>query len=171
MLKRIMLIASLLFVGEAIAKSYFVEVTVNAVLDQNLLSITNHTAMSFPELTISEHTTEGAHCVANSHYNSNGFDGNPASNYNSLCPTLKGTYSRFNLSGHPYAYYYVSYSAPEQVINGLQYTVPDFKPTTVKLSSGGTAIYYIPGTVTLVDKSAVTSDIITFEYDFTAYYQ
>ena len=154
----------------AIATTYTVDVSVTSQINQSLLQIKENNAMSFPEVTIAQESSIGSECIANGSANNLTANGTYTSNANSLCPRLTGRSSNFTLTGHPYAKVYVRVGAVEQIIDGLSFSV-NSSDGSQTLNSGGYYYREVIGKIALVDPAATKTGIISFNYDFEAYYQ
>lgn len=173
MKNNIQLIAVLLGLMSSVtfATTYTIDVQVTSQINQSLLAITQKLEMRFPELTIAGDTQIGSACIANGFQN-NYLEGTTTytSNGNSLCPRLAGSSASFELIGLPNSNVLVKAFAPEQVKNGLSFTINDLETVEV-LNSSGAFRHSVVGRITLVDPAATTTGVLSFNYDFEGYYQ
>lgn len=154
----------------AAADTFTVDVDVDLTVGQTPLTLLQTAAMSFPQVKVDEATKVGADCHS-ANINGTGFDNNPATNANSLCPGLVGSQSIVEFTGVPNAVITVTQAASAQTTNGMQFTVNGSTFTRTLSGTDGKTSSNLTGTVTMVDKDAVSSGLLTFSYDVTAAYQ
>lgn len=159
-----------LICSTVLAETYTVDVDVDVAIGRTPLTVTQIQAMRFPQVRIDEATEIGAICYSSAG-NSIFGNGAKATNVNSLCPDLTGSESQVEVSGVRNAFISLIQTAPAQTTNGIQFRVYE-SSTSVRLSGNeGKTITSLLGYITLQDKQAITSGLITFSYDVTAAYQ
>ncbi|UAA39859.1 hypothetical protein KIH87_05760 [Paraneptunicella aestuarii] len=160
---------ALLFSSISQADTFDVEVEINNVLNTQPLTIVQTQAMSFPVITIDEASTEGTFCYASNRSYENG----GKTTATSLCPNIAVPESQLTISGTKNASVSISTTSSAEIKNGFRFdALNSTSGTTVVLSNtDGTYVDNVWGKVTLVDKSAVVSGLITFSFDETVAYQ
>ncbi|TMP28123.1 hypothetical protein CWB99_01440 [Pseudoalteromonas rubra] len=149
----------------SVAATY--QVDVNLVVERAPIQIEQTTPMSFPELLVNEASKNGDGCYA--------VDtpfANPTAS--ALCndPNVGGQQGIFTVRGTPRAIVSYSYSAPDQIQDGLRFALTPFS-SAVQLSAGGEASVSMSAVVMLEDKDIAINapGTKTFTYDFVAAYQ
>ena len=158
-----------------LAETYTVQVELNSTVGETPLVATQTQAMSYPVLEISEATQTGAACVVDTSANNIGYDGEPATSKNSLCPGERGVFARVEFSGAPNAVITLERRLPLQEINGIRFGWhgEDWKrsDTLTLTAENGTAHTLLYSSVELFDKSQATDSVMDFTYDISAAYQ
>ncbi|UAA39858.1 hypothetical protein KIH87_05755 [Paraneptunicella aestuarii] len=172
MKKSVTLLGALtLMSSAAMADTFTVDVDVDVTLGETPLSLVQTAAMSFPQVKVDEATVVGADCHSSSS-NGTGFDNRTATNANSLCPGLNGSESQVTFTGVPNAVISVTQGSTAQTTNGMRFTTNYNSAFTRTLSgTDGTTNVSMQGTITMVDKAAVSDGLLTFTYDVSAAYQ
>lgn len=159
----------------AMAETYSVEVTLNSQIGETPLVATEEVAMSYPELTVTDATVEGARCVANGHANLVGFNNAAATEANSLCPGATGNFATVKFTGAKNAMITVFRELPVQEQAGMRFgnLGGAYSDTTTVTLSGtdGTADVHLGSSIDLFDKSQVTDSVLVFNYEITGAYQ
>lgn len=160
----------------ALAETYTVQVELNSSIGETPLVATQTQTMSYPVLEVNEITQEGANCIASSRANEEGFNGQAATNANSLCPGSIGQSSSIVFSGVPNAIISIGWSIASQEANGIRFANTDGQAgsgtlTRTLSSVEGKTVLEKWSSVTLIDKSQVTDAVMEFTYDISAAYQ
>lgn len=160
----------------ATAESYTVTVNLNSSIGETPLLTEQVQAMSYPELEVNEATLEGASCVASGRVNSHGFNGQVATNANSLCPGATGQASITEFTGVPNAFVSVDYNITAQESNGVRFSGSNGSPangtvTRTLSNNEGKATLELHSSVRMYDKSLVNDAVMEFSYDIAAAYQ
>lgn len=160
----------------ATAETYTVTVEMNSSIGETPLVATQTQGMSYPVLEVNEATQENATCWATGSANNRGFNNQPATNANSLCPGATGSGSVVQLSGVPSAIVSVQRSIVAQEQNGVRFVgsslsaYNDVRNYTLSNSDGTTNVD-LHSAIVMFDKSLVTDAVMEFSYDISAAYQ
>jgi len=176
LLNKISLCSLLAFSAASMAETYTVSVEMNSSIGETPLVAEQTQAMSYPVLEVNEATQEGSMCVASGQVNSTGFNGQTATNANSLCPGATGNGSIVQFTGVPNAIVTVERSIVSQELNGVRFAHYDGNPwqnvSNLTLNgSDGIGITGLWSSVTLFDKSQATDSVMEFNYQISAAYQ
>lgn len=167
-------VAFALFVMASVHCSYAevfeVEIALTTTRGATLLDITEVSPMISPELIISKDTLEGANCVINDAPNTKGHDNRPAFPANSLCPLQTGKKAQYQASGIANSYIYAKAYAEKQVDSGVEFNFVGFEGN-YRLSSTGTITFTMAAILTAVDPDEAKTGILTYHYNFEAFYQ
>jgi len=161
----------------ALAETYTVQVELNSTIGETPLVTEQTQAMSYPVLEVNEATKEGSICVASLEiFNDKGFDGETASNANSLCPNATALRAEIQFTGVPGAIITTHRSIPLQEQHGMRFAhregeTLDLVSNLLLSAESGTGITAIASSITLIDKSQVTDAVMEFTYDISAAYQ
>lgn len=156
------------------ANSFNVQVEVNSVLGNTPLVLTETRGIVFPVINIDESSTEGSKCYANGNANWNKYIntsyGALHTTATNLCAQQNVPSALVTINGTSNSLLTVTQSAPNQTQNGFDLEINDstFSP---RLDGTGKYVAGINGTLTLIDKAAVTSGLLNFTYLVTAAYQ
>jgi len=159
-----------------LAETYTVQVELNSTVGETPLTATQTQAMNYPVLNVDQATKEGSMCVANSKANEIGFDGQPTTNANSLCPGDTALYATVQFKGVPNAMIYLERSINTQDKNGVRFAHWDgqsyqYALNTTLPGETGSYNFNLWSSVTLLDKSQVTDAVMEFTYDISGAYQ
>lgn len=156
------------------ADVFNVDVEINNVLGTTPIVITESQTMGFPIITINESSTEDTSCYATGVVEHNRYVnrsyGATTTSATSLCPNQMVPAAKVTISGTNNALITMTQTATPQVQSGFNFAINN-KTISPRLSTSGTYTSQIDGTLTLVDKSAVTSGLLNFTYEVTAAYQ
>jgi len=161
----------------ALAETYTVQVELNSTIGETPLVTEQTQAMSYPVLEVNEATKEGTICVASLEiFNDKGFDGETASNANSLCPNATALRAEIQFTGVPGAIITTHRSIPLQEQHGVRFAHRDGEALNLVYNlllsaDEGTGITAIASSITLIDKFQVTDAVMEFTYDISAAYQ
>lgn len=158
-----------------LAETYTVQVELNSTIGETPLEIIQTQAMSYPLLEVNEATVNGANCLAISKDNTTGFDGQPATDKNSLCPNDVARRAEIRFKGAHNALITFERILSIQEKNGVRFAHWDGNPYTnvynAQLSEDGWFNSALSSSIILVDKSQVTDSVMEFTYDISASYQ
>jgi len=160
----------------AIAETYTVQVELNSTIDEIPLVATETQAMTYPVLEVNQATKEGSKCVADSRAEAEGFDGQPATNVNSLCPGATALHSKIQFKGVPSVAISIERTLLVQEQHGVKFAHSDGKAfqhvyNTILSADEGIFNLGLWSSVTLMDKSQVTDAVMEFTYGISAAYQ
>ena len=159
----------------AMAETYSVEVTLNSQIGEAPLVATEEVGMSYPELTVTDATVEGAWCVVNGTANGVGFNNRTATEANSLCPGATGRIATVKFTGAKNAAITVLRELPVQEQAGIRFgnngkAFSDSRTYTLS-GTDGTVDVTLGSGIVLFDKSQVTDSVLVFNYEITGAYQ
>jgi len=160
----------------AIAETYTVQVELNSTIDEIPLVATQTQAMTYPVLEVNQATKEGSKCIADSAPETKGFDNQPATNVNSLCPGGTALHAAVQFKGVPSAVISYERSLIVQEQHGVRFAHWDGKTlqrvdNAILSADEGILNTGLSSSVTLMDKSQVTDAVMEFTYDISAAYQ
>ncbi|UAA39862.1 hypothetical protein KIH87_05775 [Paraneptunicella aestuarii] len=145
----------------AFATQYTVEVNMVSSIN-NDVTLTETQAMYFPNLAVNHFTQIGATCDTGT--NQKGVDGLTANEKNSLCPNSAGKASIVRVRGNADALVRVYRGAAIQEQGGFRYAATQIEQD-YNLGSQGIQDLRTEGFISLIDKSLVTSGVLTFNYE------
>lgn len=160
----------------ATAVPFNVQVEINSVLGNTPLNIEERVVLAFPVITVDESTTEGTVCVANGSDRTNRYiNGSNAgsgvhNSSTSLCAAATVSGSLIRITGTPNSVVTVDIETAEQNQAGFAFTGTN-SSISQRLNGSGNYDTGLAATLRLVDKAAVTTGLLTFNYDVTAAYQ
>jgi|GEM_PF-3210120 len=159
----------------ATAVPFNVQIEVNAIVGSTPLEIKETAAIAFPVITVDEATTEGTICAADgSSYTNRYINGNASSGSSnsstSLCAGSIVAPSTVRITGTPNALINVNVESADQSQGGFEFVGVN-RSTSNRLNGSGYHDTGLTATLRLLDKSSVTSGMLTFNYDVTAAYQ
>lgn len=159
----------------ATAVPFNVQVEINSVLGNTPLTITETAVLAFPVITVDEATAEGTVCVANGSSATNVYINGSSRNgrhnsSTSLCAGATVAPSSVRVSGTPNALVTLNIETAEQNQGGFAFTGTNSSDSR-RLNGEGNYDTGLVATLRLVDKAAVTTGLLTFNYDVTASYQ
>jgi len=160
----------------ALAETYTVQVELNSTVDEIPLVATQTQAMTYPVLEVNQATKEGSKCIGDSVPNTKGFDDQPATNVNSLCPGSTALHAAVQFTGVPSAAISIARTLLVQEQHGVKFAHSDgkaFQHVYNAILSADEGIFKtgLWSSVTLFDKSQVTDAVMEFTYDVSAAYQ
>lgn len=157
------------------ADVYTVSIELDNRINETLLTATETQAMNYPILGVTDATKLSATCRADGVPNSTGYNGQAATEVNSLCPNVKGLPSNVKFSDVKGAVLTVNYSVPIQNKGGISFSVDGRDYAKVEnhtlSTTDGTTTVSLNSFVRLTDKSLVTDGLLDFTYEISAAYQ